>query len=116
MNDLVQRLSEGQHPVEISLRPDRTIQAFKECIDRGWVHVRFTNTRGGTELGVPLDREHSDLSRADFEAGTGAVRVVGQLKLDFVPVRCVAEVELPSMRGLGHLERVEVAASTSATV
>ena len=48
MNDLVQRLSEGQHPIEVTVRPERTIQAFKECLDRDYVHVKFTATRGGT--------------------------------------------------------------------
>jgi hypothetical protein len=106
MNDLVQRLSEGQHPIEVTVRPERTIQAFKECLDRDYVHVKFTATRGGTELGVPVDRTRSDFSGANLEAGTGRLTIVGALTLDFVPVRCVAEIELPSLTGQGHLEPV----------
>jgi len=107
MSDLVRRLSEGKHPVQISLRPDRTVKALKESIDRGYVHVKFTGTRGGTELGVPLDRERSDLSAADFQQEQGRVTIVGELSLDYVKVRCRAEVELPSMEGLGALEPLE---------
>jgi hypothetical protein len=104
MNDLVQRLSEGRHPVEVSLRPERTVQAFKECVDRDFVLVRFTSTRGTTELGVPLDRQRSRFDEADFAEGTGHVTIVGELMLDFVPVRCVAEIELPALTGHGRLE------------
>ena len=53
---LVERLSQGSHRVEASLRPDKTVQLLKECIDRGYVHIRFPDTRGGTELGVRLEQ------------------------------------------------------------
>src|SRR5436190_5309242 len=38
---LVDRLCEGEHPVEASLRPEGTVNQFKEAIDRGYVHIRF---------------------------------------------------------------------------
>jgi hypothetical protein len=62
MNDLVQRLSQGRHPVEVSLRPERTVEALKDALDRGYVHIRFTQTRGGTELGIPIDRQETDIT------------------------------------------------------
>jgi hypothetical protein len=104
MSDLVQRLSEGQHPVEVSLRPERSVQALKDCLDRGYVHIKFTNTRGGTELGVPIDQQRTDLSAADFAGETGRLRVVGDLVLDYVSVRCIADIDLPSLQGFGRLE------------
>ena len=107
MSDLVQRLSEGRHPVEISLRPERTVTAFKEALDRGYVHVKFTGTRGGTELGVPVDRERTDTSAADFEQGTGSATVAGELTLDYVKVLCVATVDLATLSGEGHLQPVD---------
>jgi hypothetical protein len=33
----------------------------------GYVLVKFTQTRGGTELGFPLDRATTDLSEANFD-------------------------------------------------
>jgi uncharacterized protein YbdZ (MbtH family) len=104
---LVDKLCEGDHPIEASLRPERTVERFKQTIDDGYVHIKFTDTRGGTELGVRLDRERSDLGRADFPRHTGTVRLVGTLTLDYVPVRCVATIELPTLTGRGHLEVVE---------
>ena len=104
MNDLVKRLSEGSHAVEASLRPEKTLKYFKDQIDREYVLVKFTETRGGTELGFKLDKTRSDLSQGDFEAGTGNVHVSGELTLDYVPVRVHADIDLASLQGRGHLE------------
>lgn len=104
MSDLVQQLCEGWHPIEVSLRPERTVKALKECLDRAYVHIKFTNTKGGTELGVSVDWERTDLTAADFEKETGRLTVAGALTLDYVKVRCVATVDLPSLDGQGRLE------------
>jgi uncharacterized protein YbdZ (MbtH family) len=102
-DDLVSRLSKGRHPVESSLLPEKSAQALKNRIDLGYVHIKFTETRGGTELGVRLDREATDLSRADFENQVGTVHLEGELTLDYVKVRCVADIDLQSFNGQGHL-------------
>lgn len=107
MNELVQRLSQGNHPVEASLRPEKTVAALKESIDREYVHIKFTNTQGGTDLGVRLDREASNFNAADFEQQTGKVHLVGNLTLNYVKVRCVADIDLETLAGVGHLEPIE---------
>jgi len=104
---LVSRLCRGEHPVEVSLRPEVSARAFKASIDRDYVHIKFTGTRGGTELGVRLDRAASNLSGADFEKATGAVHLEGELTLDYAPVRCIADIRLDSLAGSGRLQRVE---------
>jgi uncharacterized protein YbdZ (MbtH family) len=104
---LVDRLCEGDHPVETGLRPEKSVKLFKEAIDRNYVHIKFTKTRGGTELGVRLDREACDFSRADFDNGSGTVHVEGNLTLDYVKVRCIADIDLATLEGKGHLEKVE---------
>jgi uncharacterized protein YbdZ (MbtH family) len=100
---LVSRLSRGDHAVEVSLRPEPTGAALRAAVDRGYVFVRFTQTRGGTELGIRLDLGASDLTRADFDAPAGEVRLVGDLTLDFEPARCIAEIDLATMTGRGRL-------------
>jgi hypothetical protein len=107
MSELVKKLSSGSHPVEVTLRPERTIGGLKECIDRKYVHIKFPNTRGGTELGVRLDSAASDLSQADFESGSGSAKLVGDLVLDYVKVRCIADINLGTFTGEGRLEVVE---------
>jgi hypothetical protein len=110
MDELVQRLSQSEQPVEVTIRPERNGPRLKECIDRGYVHVKFTETRGGTELGVRIDAGASDFTQADFERGTGVVRIVGSLKLNYVPVRCIAHIDLGTFQGRGRLEVIAVEA------
>ena len=100
-DNLVDRLSQGDHPVEASLRPEKTVDALKECIDRGYVHIKFTGTRGGTELGVALDRD-----AVAFDEGAGSVQLVGGLTLNYEKVRCIANIDLNTLAGQGHLERI----------
>ena len=104
---LVERLCEGDHAVEVGLRPEKTLKFFKEAIDRDYVHIKFTQTKGGTELGFRLDRSASDFSAADFENGVGTVHVEGNLTLDYVKVKCVADIDLSMLAGKGRLVKVE---------
>jgi uncharacterized protein YbdZ (MbtH family) len=107
---LVDRLCAGDHPIEVALRPEPSIKAFKDAVDSGYLRVKFTNTKGGTELGFKVDKDASDLSEANFNEGTGQARVVGGLSLDYTKVRCVANIDLQTLAGVGHLEKVEAAA------
>ena len=105
---LVERLCEGDHPVEAGLRPEKTVKLFKEAIDRNYVHIRFPQTKGGTELGVRLDRDASDFSSADFEAGSGIVHLEGSFILDYVRVKCIADIDLSTLHGTGKLVNVGI--------
>jgi len=108
---LVDRLSVGDHRIVVAQRPEPTVKALREAIDNGYVRVKFTETKGGTELGFKVDKDASDLNAANFDEGTGAVRIVGGLSLDHVKVRCVAEIDLKTLEGQGHLEKVEAVAA-----
>ena len=107
MSELVQKLAKGDHRVIFRAIGDNPVEELKQCIDRDYVHIKFTETQGGTELGFRLDSDHSDLSGADFDKGTGRVRLAGNLTLDYVKVRCVGELDLESMEGTGHLDILE---------
>jgi len=106
-DNLVKFLSEGKHPVEAGLRPEKTAKIFKEAIDREYVHVKFTDTRGKTELGIRLDTEASNFSSADFEKEKGTVHVEGNLTLNYVKVRCIADIDLETLTGQGYIEIIE---------
>lgn len=107
MNELTERLATGDHPVTVG-GPQPSAEDLHRRIDEyGWVHVKFTDTRGGTELGIPLDREACDLSGADFENGRGAVHLEGLLTLNYDRVRCIADIDLETLNGTGHLVPVE---------
>jgi hypothetical protein len=104
MNELTERLATGDHPVTVG-GPQPSAEELQHRIEEiGWVHIKFTGTRGGTDLGMRLDREATDLSKADFEKCTGTVHVEGTLTLNNDPVRLIADVDLSTLDGTGHLE------------
>jgi uncharacterized protein YbdZ (MbtH family) len=103
--DLVTRLSTGEHRVEVVLRPEPSLPRLRTALDNRYLHLRFPDTGGGTELGMRLVDEETDLSGADLHAGTGTMRVTGDLTLDFQPVRCQAVVDVAQLTGEGHLRR-----------
>jgi hypothetical protein len=113
MNELVQRLTNGLHPIVADR--SASAQELREQIERGFVLLKFPNTRGGTELGSQLDREQTRLEGADFEAGTGSVRLVGNLTLNYDKVQLEADIDLASLKGTGRLVLIEAAGGSSAT-
>lgn len=107
MNDLVQRLSEGNHPVTVG-GPQPSVEEFRKRVeDMGYVLIKFTGTRGGTDLGVRVDKSATDLSQASFDQPSGVAHVEGTLTLNYVKVRCVADIDLQTLDGTGHLVVLE---------
>lgn len=109
MNELVQRLADGDHPVKVG-GPQPTLSEFKKRIaELKYVFIKFTDTHGGTDLGVRVDTNGTELSKADFEQGTGIAHIEGTLTLNYVKVCCVADIDLATLNGNGHLVILEEA-------
>lgn len=103
MNQLVEYLSQGIHPVTLG-GPSPDISTLKKRIEEiGYVFIKFTNTQGGTDLGVRVDKIATNLSAADFDLTRGIAHIEGNLTINFVPVRCVADIDLETGNGSGHL-------------
>lgn len=96
------RLSQGLQPVELVLRPEPNVEALLRQVKTGCVHVRFTGSRGGTELAVPL--KSGDAICEQVARGEETIQVIGALTLDYTPVRCVANVDVATFTGTGKLE------------
>jgi hypothetical protein len=103
MSGLVHRLTSEQ-AVEVVVPSGNALEQLKAAVDRGYVHVRFTGTRGATRLGVRMDPGRSRTSGIDWQSGQGGLDIVGQLVLDDVPVRCCARIDVATLRGVGRLE------------
>jgi hypothetical protein len=112
MNELTERLTVEQPIVMGGADPTMEELRNRTC-EMGYVLVKFTQTRGGTELGFPLDRTATDLSTADFDEGTGTVHVEGHLILNDDPVRCIANIDLATLKGTGRLALEERAPATT---
>ena len=112
MNELTERLTVEQPIVMGGANP--TVDELRERTgEMGYVLVKFTQTRGGTELGFPLDRDATDVSEANFDEGTGSVHVEGLLILNDDPVRCIATIDLATLDGTGRLALDEKAAAVT---
>jgi hypothetical protein len=109
MNELTDRLTVDQ-PIIMGGSDPNVEELRKRTGELGYVLVTFTETRGGTEVGFPLDRDASDISGADFDNSTGTVHVEGNLVLNDDPVRCIADIDLATLKGTGRLALAETAA------
>jgi hypothetical protein len=98
MSNLVDRLSSGTHPVS-ALRYESG-EDFAAAVARGFVLVQFTETRGGTELGLKVA---ADRGSSDLMSPSGKIQLVGALALDGVPVECVVEIDIQTRTGAGSL-------------
>lgn len=103
---LVERLCTGSHKVRAVLRPENSLEAFKDALERGFVQIEFTETQGGTVLGFPVDIEQSDLSKISDSSRNGQLVIAGTLTLNFQKVRCVATIDLSNLAGEGKLELI----------
>ncbi len=101
MNELVKKLTKGQHP--ISAERSSTASELREQIDREFVLLKFTDTKGGTELGSQLDMKLTQLGEADFEKSKGNVHLVGNFTLDYSKVQLIADIDLATLKGSGNL-------------
>ena len=66
INELVQRLSKGKHEVVIGHR-DESYEEIKQRIEDGYIHIKFTQTKGGAELGINVDLNNTNLKELDFK-------------------------------------------------
>lgn len=103
MDNLVQQLSSGPQPVVVGGPCPSAQELGKRLTDIGYVFIKFTETRGGTDLGLRVDPAATRLDEADFNTGTGHVHIEGTLTLNFIPVRCVADIDVASLSGQGWL-------------
>jgi len=66
MNELVQRLTEGDHPVRVG-GPQPSLEEFQKRVQDMWyAFIKLPDTRGGTDIGLEVDKSAIDLSRGDF--------------------------------------------------
>ena len=106
VNELVKRLSEGQHEVIIGYR-DESYEEIKQRIENRHIHIKFTQTKGGTELGISVDLSNTNLKELDFDRKEGFLHIEGTTNLNYNAVRCIADIDLATRKGEGCLQVVE---------
>lgn len=95
MDELITRLGREQE-VALGGRDPAATRLLDRLAAGQPVFVRFPETRGGTELLVPVVEYAVDES-------TGRVHLTGEVRLNGVAARCVADLSLTDLRGTGQL-------------
>lgn len=106
INELVKRLSKGKHEVAIGYR-DESYEEIKQRIEDGFIHIKFTQTKGGTELGINVDLNNTNVKELDFDQMKGLLHIEGTTNLNYNEVRCIANIDLAIKKGKGYLQVVE---------
>ena len=74
-------------------------------LERGYALIKFTDTKGGTELGFAIDKSRSQLE-SDFDTPKGSIHLEGELVLNYEPVCMVADINVKTRKGKGHLQPI----------
>jgi hypothetical protein len=106
MDHLVEKLLVKQ-PIEFESRTSALEELKERLLDMKFVFITFPKTIGGTELGIDVDISLTDVKNADFTKGIGNIYVVGTCELNYQKVRCIAEIDLSTKKGVGYLELSE---------
>ena len=102
-DDLVTYLSQGDHPVQVIAN---SAEQLRERIKSGYVKIKFTDTRGGTELGIKLDAGAAEALGTDLAGQNGKLHITGDLTLNYRRVRLTADVALETLKGFGRLQPI----------
>ena len=103
MSELAHRFCQGTHKIVFRPSPDRARTECRAEVERDYIHMLFTGDAGEIALGFPFDRARSDLSGANWDTGEGSIHLEGELGLNGTPVRCVADLDIRTMEGVGRL-------------
>ena len=107
MDDLVARLSTGKHRVLFETQSKEMLEIKKRLLDLKYVFLKFTDTNGGTELGIHIDETLTSIKNSDFENGLGEIHIVGICSLNYQRIRCTADVNLATKEGIGYVEIID---------
>ncbi|OJW46877.1 MAG: hypothetical protein BGO67_04135 [Alphaproteobacteria bacterium 41-28] len=106
MDRLVSTLIEDKHPIELEVRTE-TLSELSERIKGGFVFINFTDTQGGTEIGIELDESSKKLTDTILKKDIGTLKIVGTCEINYHKVKCHAEINLKTRQGLGYLELID---------
>jgi hypothetical protein len=98
MDELVRFLSEGNHQVRVDRA--KTPEDFRSSLNDGFVLLRFPETRGGTTLGVRLDKSRCELGEA---GAANTVKLVGSLVLNYNEIELTASIDPITLEGTGSV-------------
>ena len=107
MDRLVKTLSTGKHNIIFEPKTEKLEEIKKRLCEMKFVFVKFTETHGTTELGLNVDDARTDISKGNFDEGSGKLKIVGSCELNYHQVRCYADINLKTKKGKGYLKIID---------
>lgn len=96
---LVKKLTEGLHRVVMGYK-EESMQELNERLQDGYIHLKFPDTRGETELGITIDKLHSSI---DNFLEQDNLHIEGKVTLNSHKVKCIADISTKTREGKGNL-------------
>lgn len=105
-NELVKKLMKEQTVQIIRYLENSkpSIEKLRRAVEVGYILVKFSETKGGTELGCNVKNENP---RCSVEWKDSKIIFHGRLKLDFTPILVHATIDLTTFQGTGYVEPIE---------
>lgn len=104
MDSLVKQLVASKQ--RVTLERSKSVEDLQRAIGRGYLLVKFPETKGGTELGITLDPSRTVLENADFSTRSGTVHLAGTLVLNYNQVELDLDIDLATLEGQGCLKLI----------
>jgi hypothetical protein len=101
MDSLVEKLASKEQKVATNRCKDSL--ELQQHFKRGFILLMFSGTQGGTELGCRLEMESCSSDSVDFEKGSGMLKLVGSLTLNFQPIKIVALIDVARLAGTAEV-------------
>ncbi|MBT4880039.1 MAG: hypothetical protein HON43_03595 [Alphaproteobacteria bacterium] len=101
---LVDRLATKAQKVIIGYR-NESLEELRENFKNSYLHLKFPDTRGETELGIDLLIDECDFSALESGKTEGNLIIKGTTILDSQPILCSANVDLKSRTGTSTVEK-----------
>lgn len=102
MDTLVAFLMSKQQPVKAVLKPDETLDEFVACMNRKFVNLVFTDTKGSTEIGITLTE--STLKADEIDDSTETIILQGKCGLNFEKIKVKVELSLKDFTGFAEVK------------
>lgn len=100
---LVEKLINTKHSVVIGYRNESDVELAESLKDH-YIHIKFSNTQGETELGISIDPNLSNIDEFLDHPNQGIFHIAGRTILDSEPILCTAQIDKKTRKGTADVQ------------
>jgi hypothetical protein len=103
LKTLVEKLISTKHSVVIGYRNESDEELAESLKDR-YIHIKFPNTQGETELGISIDPNLSNIDEFLDHPDQGTLHIAGRTVLDSQPILCSVQINKKTREGIADVQ------------